>query len=50
MVKNKNLKEFAKTTEFQKRTKNQSLHDRTSKFFEYGNYPVDEETVMTLNR
>ena len=50
MVENSELRNFRKMKDFQRRKRNQSLHNRASNFFETEEYPIDEETFMTLNR
>ena len=50
MVENSELRNFRKMKDFQRRKRNQSLYNRASNFFETEEYPIDEETFMTLNR
>ena len=50
MIENNELIKFTRTKDFQRRKRNQSLYDKGSNFFETEEYPVDEETFMTLNR
>ena len=50
MVENSELRNFRKMKDFQRRKRNQSLYNRAGTFFETEEYPIDEETFMTLNR
>ena len=48
MVENKDLRNFTRTEDFQRRKKNQPLYNRASDYIDREEYPVDEETFMTL--
>ena len=50
MIKSKELLNFTTTDEFKRRKRNQSLYSRASNYFDKEEYPVNEDTFMTLNR